>query len=364
MERCEGARPPPPFVIFALPRSRTAWLSRFLSCGGWHCGHDELRHLRTLDDVGAWFSQPFTGTVETAAAPWWRLLKRYAPEARVVVVRRPVGEVVESLMRLEGLTFDRARLTANMQMLDRKLGQIIRRVPGAISVDYAGLTQEATCAALFEHCLSLPHDRVRWAAFAAVNTQIDMVAMMRYAEAYRPALMRLGNSAKQQILAGMMGRQPVLPSGVTIETESFDDWFRDAEALFKEHCISVGEPPDQWKRKNVPLIRQLYEIGAIQFMAARSNGRMFGYLMTIIAPSLTAENVTSATNTLFFASPEFPGLGMKLQRAAIRALRDRGVDDVFFEAGKRGSGERLGAMYRRLGAVDHGHVLRMQLTGT
>ncbi len=28
-----------PFVVFGLPRSRTAWLSRFLTYGDWVCGH-------------------------------------------------------------------------------------------------------------------------------------------------------------------------------------------------------------------------------------------------------------------------------------------------------------------------------------
>ena len=29
------------FIVFAMPRSRSYWLSRFLSYEGWHCGHEE-----------------------------------------------------------------------------------------------------------------------------------------------------------------------------------------------------------------------------------------------------------------------------------------------------------------------------------
>lgn len=36
------------FVVFSMPRSRSAWLARFLSYGDWHCGHDEIRHFRSL----------------------------------------------------------------------------------------------------------------------------------------------------------------------------------------------------------------------------------------------------------------------------------------------------------------------------
>ena len=49
---------PPPFVVLSLPRSRSYWLSRYLSYGGWHCGHEEIRHARTLSDVRAWLARP------------------------------------------------------------------------------------------------------------------------------------------------------------------------------------------------------------------------------------------------------------------------------------------------------------------
>lgn len=350
-----------PFIIFSLPRSRSTWLARFLSYGPWRCGHDELRHMRTLEDVKAWFLQPFTGTAETAGAPWWRLLSRYAPAARIVVVRRPLDDVIDSLLRVPGVFFDKALLVKNMRWLDRKLDQISRRVPGAISVDYADLAQERTCAALFEHCTDLPHDHAWWSFVAPLNLQSDMIETMRYAAAYEPALTRLAQSAKQQILSTMAGRPPVSPAGMTFQTETIDDWYRDAEPLFEQHCVTVAEEPKSWLRKNWPLMRHLHDIGAMQIMTARCNGRMFGYLMTVLSPSLAGRDMLSGTNTTFFASPEFPGLGMKLQRAALQSLKERGVGEVFAEAGQRGDGPRLGAMYRRLGAAEHGQVFRMEL---
>ncbi len=117
------------FVIFALPRSRTAWLSRFLSYGEWFCGHEELRHVRSLDDVRAWFSQGQIGTAETAGAPWWRLLERFAPYSPVVIVRRPVDEVVDSLARIPGLT--PADIQSLMILLEqrRRAGGAVGKIP-------------------------------------------------------------------------------------------------------------------------------------------------------------------------------------------------------------------------------------------
>lgn len=351
----EGA----PFVIFALPRSRTAWLSRFLTYGDWTCGHEELRHVRSLDDVAAWFAQPCTGTIETAGAAWWRML---APGVKVVTIRRPVAEVVDSLMRIPGCRFDRDALTRNMTRLDAKLDQIEARIPGVLSVRFSDLADEATCARVFEHCLPYAHDNDRWAALAPINVQIDMRALIRYCQAYAPALDRVAALAKQKSLATMALQRSADTDGVTIQCEDFDTWRRDGEALFKNHCLTVGEVPDQWERKNIPLMAKLYEAGAMQIMTARCNGRMFGYLMTLISPSLVSEGIVTGTNATFFADDQFPGLGMKLQRAALAELKKRGVTEVFWEAGQRGSGPRLGTMYRRLGGVAHGQTYRLELS--
>lgn len=350
-----------PFLVLSLPRSRSAWLSRFLTYGDAICGHEELRHWRTLEDVKTWFDQPCAGTAETAAAPWWRLLPHVAPDARIVIVRRPVDEVVESLMRLPGLAFDRAELTRLMHKYDRKLDQIEARVDNVLSVKFADLVDEQTCATVFEHCLPYKHDHDHWAALAPINIQVNMQALMRYMQAYAPALDKMAATAKRKILADFALRKPVEPGGITFQVEDFDTWINDARNLIEDHLIVVGEHPDNWKRKNLELMRCLDQVGAMQILTARCNGRMFGYLMTLIAPSLTSPDLTAATNTAFYASPQFPGLGAKIQREAISRLKERGIGEVFFEAGKRGSGPRLSVLYERLGAQEHGTAYRLQL---
>jgi hypothetical protein len=351
----------PSFVVLSLPRSRSAWLSRFLTYGDWVCGHEELRHFRSLEDVNLWFDQPFTGSAETAAAPWWRLLEKFAPDARVVVVRRSVEAVFDSLMALPGVQYDPAVLMPLLAQLDCKLDQVAARVANVLSVNFDDLNDESVCAAVFEHCLPYKHDHDHWAALAPQNVQANMPALMRYMRAHQPALAKLTSMAKQKTLSDMAKRQPVEPAGITFQQEPFDQWLRDARPLIEDHLVAVNEPPTNWQCKNLPMMRSLDDAGAMQIMTARCNGKMFGYLMTLLSPSLTSESVTSAINTTFYASPDVPGLGLKLQRAAINALREKGVDEVFFEAGKRGSGPRISVLYERLGAQEHGTTYRLQL---
>lgn len=350
-----------PFLVLGLPRSRTAWLSRFLTYGDHVCGHDELRHCRSMDDVRAWFAQGCIGSAETAAAPFWRLFDQIAPGVQIVVVRRPVDQVVDSLMALPGVVFDRDRLTAEMVKLDRKLDQITARADNVLSVSFDGLADETTCRAVFHHCLPYEWNQAHWQFWAPINVQCDLRAMVRYGQAYREQLGKLARIAKHETLAAMALHTPVDSDGMTIQTEPFETWLHDAQSLFDRHLILVGEAPGDWAAKNIPMMRNLDAVGAMQITTARSNGRIFGYLMTVITPSLVSSSLTTGTNLTFYADPSVPGLGMKIQRAALRTMKDRGVGEVFFEAGKRGTGERLGAMYRRLGAQDHGHSYRMAL---
>lgn len=346
------------FVIFALPRCRTKWLAAFLAYGGWQCGHDELRHCRSLEDVTSWLSQPMTGTVETSAAPFWRLLPRYAPEARVVTVHRPLPEVIASLRR-GGLTFDDAVMARLLSRLDAKLHQIEHRLPGVMSVAFADLEREDCCAAVFEHCLGLPHDPAWWSGLAPLNLQIDLPHLMRYFAAHQRQLEKLAKQAKHRILAGMP--RPVEIDGVTFQHEPFRQFYEDAKPLFAEHLVQTDQAPDDHIHKNLPILERLDELGALQTMTARSNGRMFGYLMTVIGPSLDERDRLAGFHTIFFASPLIHGLGMKLQRAALDALRQRGVAEVQMRAGHRGSGPRLGTFYRRLGAEEFGQLYRLEL---
>jgi hypothetical protein len=345
-----------PFIVLALPRSRTYWLSKYLSYRDWHCGHDELQHCRSLEDVQTWFTQPNIGTVETAAAPFWRLLQ---PDIRIVTVRRSIADLLTSVTR----AVPECEPTAVRRLLrvaDAKLDQIEARIPGVLSVRFDDLAHESTCAQVFEHCLPYAHDREWWASWNVQRISGNLTAQIRYAQAYLPQLQKLARAAKHRILAGMA---PITepPEGFAFQDEPFDRWYRDAVPLFREHMAQTGQDIEDWSRKNIPLLRRLDDGGAMQIITARSNGRMFGYLMAVISPTLDDPNALMANHLPVFASPDCPGLGMKLQRASIEALRSKGVTEVFGRAGIRGSGPRLGAAYRRLGFEEAGQLYRLNL---
>jgi len=128
----------------------------------------------------------------------------------------------------------------------------------------------------------------------------------------------------------------------------------------REHCASVGEHPDNYLNKNIPLFQKYEEVGALQVTIAQSNGRIFGYLVSIIGESLEVSGKLTGCHTVFYASPDYPGLGLKLQRKAIEGLRQRGVNEIVMRAGTRGSGDRISTLYRRLGAEPAGTLYRLE----
>lgn len=342
--------------MFALPRSRSFWLSKFLTYGAWQCGHEELLHCRSLDDVTAWLGQPYTGTVETAAAPFWRLLPA---SVRVVVLRRPVAEIVDSLARA-GFAIDPAQIERQACKLD----QIVARVPNVLSVDYAGLADQVNGARLFEHCLGQDMPQGWWDAVSPINLQINLHHLTRQYWAFQSPLKKLAKIAKHRIIADM-GADRDGRDDVVFQVESFRQFYADAEGLFAEHLVQTEQSPDDHARKNLPLLRRLDDMGSLQCLTARrhGNGRMVGYLMSVVAPSLDSPDVIQAEHTIFYASAEVNNLGMKLQRAALGHLRARGVNEVIMRAGHRGGGPRLGAFYRRLGAEPFGQIYRLALEG-
>lgn len=173
----------------------------------------------------------------------------------------------------------------------------------------------------------------------------------------------LGDQAhvyQAQVLARPKPRTRLSMEGFTFQDEPIDRWYADASHLFREHMAVTGQGLDDWQRKNLPLGRQLDAGGMMQIMTARSaNGLMAGYLMSVIGPSLDDPAASVAQQMPLFASPEYPGLGRKLLQASIDALRAKGVTEVLCRAGLRGSGPRLGALYRRLGFEDAGQLYRL-----
>lgn len=171
-----------PFIIYALPRSRTAWLAHFLSYRDWRCGHEQAMYMRSIADIKALFALECVGTVETAAAQGWRIIHAHCPSMRQVVIRRPVNQVVDAMMKidLKGVAiYDRERLTKGIAYGDRMLEQVARQ-PGVLSFNYDDLELESVCKKIFEFCLPYRFDKGWWEKCRHQHIEVNVAEVVAY----------------------------------------------------------------------------------------------------------------------------------------------------------------------------------------
>ena len=152
-----------------------------------------------------------------------------------------------------------------------------------------------------------------------------------------------------------------LDDSVSIREERFAPFWADAQKLIAEHAAEIGPREGVTLDVNTGLFARLDQIGALQIVTARSNGRLFGYLVSIVAPSLENAALKQGTQTAFYVSRDYRGLGTKIMRASIGRLREKGVNEIIMRAGVRGSGPKAGALYRRLGAAPFGELYSLML---
>lgn len=352
---------PLPFVVFTAPRSRSFWASKFLSYGGWLVSHDEIMHLRSLEDIRSWLAMPGAGTVETSAAPFWRTLVELRPDCRIATIRRDPEASLESICRVVP-DIDRHVTRRMVRYINAKLDQIEARCGNVCTVTFDELATEQGAARLFEHCLPFRFDPAWWAAYAQLNLQCNIMALQRYYFAHAKQLAKLTAQVKHRSIAAMRPKQSV-ERGVVLAVEPYSEMLcQEAVPLLKDHMVLMDLDPDDWSKRPTATYQRLQDLGALQCVVARINGRMFGYLVSIIAPSFDVAGRTEALHTIFFADKSVFGLGMQMQRFAADQLKARGVDELIMRTGNRtASSPKLGTMYERMGAVRVAEMYRLPL---
>ena len=343
------------FIIFGLPRSGTYWLSVALSHSGWECYHDRSVWMRTQADIAAWAGQPLTGTVETTGMGFWRYLRRVAPNVRLATLRRPVSECAESWARLTGQDAERV-----LRRLDSKLDQLEARVQGVLRIEHDEMFELSEGRRICRELQQREVDPEWWTGLAARRLSTSVPAQQRYISANLPAIEKLRTQLKQAELSAMAQRA-VREGALTLAEESFDpERFAEALSAVREHMLATDQGIEDFREKNIPLFMQLQTLGILRTHSARANGKVVGYLLTVISPSLESPHSRIAEHSSFFINPVWVGAGAKLLRFAESNLRSEGITEFQARAGIRGSGPRMGKLYSRLGYADFGQLYRKE----
>jgi hypothetical protein len=181
-----------PFVIFSLPRSRSAWLAHFLRKEA-KVGHDIGIECDTpADFVKALSPGMLDGTCETGAAFAWPLFQRALPDAKYVVVRRPLKDVVASLEHV-GLS----GLSGEMEKREQELGWI-SAMPGVTTIAFADLGKPTVLEWLYEYLVEMPLEPWWLEQLSAVNIQLDLQKRISRLQQREPAIAALKETIRKQ----------------------------------------------------------------------------------------------------------------------------------------------------------------------
>jgi len=198
-----------PYCVLSACRSRTMWLSAFLTYGVCVCNFEITAKVASFGAVCELLQIPGMGAAETLAAPAWPLLLTAEPRLRIVVVRRPLEEILDSLVAATAgrLEFDRSVMRKLIAYIVRALDRVSCQ-PSVLTVDFHELVAEETCAAVFEHCLPYKHDSGWWNWLAARNLQPDLLALAQLYQLREKEIRTLGRECRHLLFR--LGRQGYL----------------------------------------------------------------------------------------------------------------------------------------------------------
>lgn len=328
-----------PFAVFALPRSRTAWLSRFLTEEPWVAVHDAMVSAENVWSLRALLAMPHTGIVETGlgfAAP---VIRRFIPDCRFAVIRRPVADVEKSLAA-KGVVMVAGELAKMDGYLDE-----IEALPGTVSVTFDELGTEEGCRRISEHCVG-SFDAERFRRMNAENIQVDFAARIKSL---------FDNAARYQ---GLVREFRSLMSPVDVQREGWDSFYPECLSVVAEHAAEIGEiRPEMPFDPDYDLAAALDRDGRLGLITARAAGRLVGYLFFAVSRSIESRTVLCATQGACFVLPEFrqQATGPRMFKAGIEEMKRMGVKMVYLRHGPRGSSKKLGSLYRRMGAEHTGN---------
>jgi hypothetical protein len=132
-----------PFLIFALPRSMTAWTSCFLTVGDSFCMHEMPFNL---DDIVQFMENSpfgFTGICDPGLLMRWDEVTKALPTAKLIYLRRPDYQCKRSLATAGGV--DEKQLEMGFQMLSESADRFIQKCEPKV-IDSAKLvTKDGLC---------------------------------------------------------------------------------------------------------------------------------------------------------------------------------------------------------------------------
>ena len=164
--------------VLGLPRCRTAWMAKFLSTDERPCQHEPSKFLHSRDDLVALISDPLASVSDSLMTLRWRDILEHSYNPRIVVVHRPMHEVVESFGRLGVHKPPMSTLRA----IERAMNDLMRAAP-VLTVPFKALDNADLCAAIYRYATARKMPKGHYQRWAGVNVQASVADVLKEATA-------------------------------------------------------------------------------------------------------------------------------------------------------------------------------------
>jgi GNAT superfamily N-acetyltransferase len=332
----------PPFVVFCLPRSRSWWLSQWLSIVAVApVGHDLAIEADSVDALLEMIYRRCRGTVETGAVEYWPLFRRAIPDLRIAVVLRPVEDVGRSLEAL-GVSPPWEQLRRRRAALEA-----LSREPGVLTVEFDQLSDARTAARVQEHCLNVPFVWWAWDRADAVNLQLNWPARAARLLERRSAIELLKDEASTRLAFP----RPFISVG----EERWQDVGDMLEEMGRIHHEEATEGREGQFHLRRDVMDEMARRGELRVVIARVDGVLGGYCLWTRDHNVEADAPATMVHGPFYVVPSLARhcLGRRMLTASRDLFRAEGVERLTLHHTVHGRGARAGRLYEAMGAREY-----------
>jgi len=142
------------FMIIALPRSRTTWLSNFLTTDKTFCYHDPLAEMSSYKEILELKTDRITGIADTGVG--YFDLSMFP--CRKLIIERNLEDVNREMSKMLNIPVDMSDLQRRIEDID------------GVRIQFDDIN--ARLQDIWEYCTGLPYDALRGESLKNYNVQI------------------------------------------------------------------------------------------------------------------------------------------------------------------------------------------------
>ena len=170
-----------PFFIIGLPRTRSSWLSNFLTYKTSFCFHEAIRLCYKMEDMKDLFecvNEPNVGDADCRLLFYTNDMLRLFPNAKWVLINRKIEDVDKSLEKRYDFGDDKDK--EHTREISRLIN-IFKKENKVLEFNFEDLDRKEVCKEIWEYCIKdTPFPEKRWYQLDVMKVDPFEDKMMKY----------------------------------------------------------------------------------------------------------------------------------------------------------------------------------------